>query len=291
MAEAGLRLTKHHGAGNDFLVLLDPGGVHPLSGEEARALCDRHRGLGADGVLRATPPSAGAPTAPLTMKLRNADGSIAEMSGNGIRCFVQAAVRAGLVAAGPVPVATGAGLRTVDYQETATPGLAHASVAMGSARLGDEEPVAAVPGARLARFVDMGNPHLVVLGEPVDDAVVAGLGPVLSRRHGAGANVEFVWAGDSPGELRLRVWERGVGETLACGTGACAAVAAAASWGLVDGHAVVHSPGGALEVTLDDDGIVLAGPTVHVADVEVAIDELAAMVQGLEPRLEVTTHP
>jgi len=147
-----------------------------------------------------------------------------------------------------------------------------------------------VPGARLARFVDMGNPHLVVLGEPVDDAVVAGLGPVLSRRHGAGANVEFVWT-DAPDELRLRVWERGVGETMACGTGACASAAAAASWGLITGHAVVRSPGGALEVTLADDGIVLAGPTVHVGDVEVAEAELAAMVRDLEPVLEVSTRP
>jgi len=290
MAEDGLRLAKHHGAGNDFLVLLDPDGNRPLSGSEARALCDRHRGVGADGVLRATRPDPSQTQAVLCMELRNADGSPAEMSGNGIRCFVQAAVRAGWVEPGLVPVATVAGLRTVDYRESATPGLAHAAVAMGEAALGPEEPVAAVPGARVARFVDLGNPHLVVLGEPVDDAVVAALGPALSRRHGAGANVEFVWAGGLPGDLRLRVWERGVGETQACGTGACAAVAAAASWGLVADRATVHSPGGVLEVTLSGDGIVLAGPTQHVADVVVAEDELAAMAAGPDPVLEVTTR-
>jgi diaminopimelate epimerase len=289
MADGALALSKHHGAGNDFLVLLDPDGTRPVSGPEARALCDRHRGVGADGVLRALPGPAGSP-ARLGMELRNADGSSAEMSGNGIRCFVQAAVRGGLAEPGPVPVATAAGLRTVDYRDGEVPGLAHASVAMGPARLGPEEPVAAVPGARLARFVDMGNPHLVVLGEPVDDAVVAGLGPVLSRRHHAGANVEFVWHGDAPGEFRLRVWERGVGETLACGTGACAAVAAAASWGLVADRAVVHSPGGALEVDLGDD-IVLAGPTVHVADLSVPEAALAALVHRLDPLVEVSGRP
>jgi len=290
MAEAGLALTKHHGAGNDFLVLLDPDGTRPLSGAQARALCDRHFGVGADGILRARPPGAGE-AALLAMELRNADGSVAEMSGNGIRCFVQAAVRSGWVAPGTVPVATAAGLRRVDYRESGTPGLAHASVAMGPAHLLGEEPVEAVPGARRARLVDMGNPHLVVLGEPVDDDVVAGLGPVLSRRHIAGANVEFVWAGAVPGELHLRVWERGVGETLACGTGACAVAAAAASWGLVGDEAVVHSPGGALEVRLGDDGVHLGGPTVHVADVEVDGDELAAMVRRLEPAVEVSTGP
>jgi diaminopimelate epimerase len=289
MADGALALSKHHGAGNDFLVFLDRDGDRPLSAAEARALCDRHRGVGADGVLRGRPTAAGEDSA-LAMELRNADGSSAEMSGNGIRCFVQAAVRGGLVAPGPVPVATAAGVRTVDYRDGEVPGLAHASVVMGRARLGDEAPVS-VPGARLARFVDMGNPHLVVVGEPVDDALVAGLGPVLSRRHEAGANVEFVWQADVRDELRLRVWERGVGETLACGTGACAAAAAASSWGLVGERVVVHSPGGALEVDLGGGDIVLAGPTVHVADLSLSEAELAALVRDLDPLVEVSSGP
>jgi len=163
------RLTKHHGAGNDFLVILDPDNRRPLSAAGVRVLCDRHRGIGADGVLRVMNGRAGAV---LSMELRNADGRVAEMSGNGIRCFVQAAVGAGLVGAGPVMVSTGAGLRSVDYRPGDEPGLAYAGVDMGRAVLGAELAPDGVPGARRARLVDMGNPHVVVLGEPVDDGVM-----------------------------------------------------------------------------------------------------------------------
>src|SRR5277367_4842126 len=105
-------LTKHHGAGNDFLVILDPDDRRPLSAAGVRVLCDRHRGIGADGVLRVMNGRAGAV---LSMELRNADGGVAEMSGNGIRCLVQAAVDAGLVKPPTFTVSTLAGLRTVDY--------------------------------------------------------------------------------------------------------------------------------------------------------------------------------
>jgi diaminopimelate epimerase len=291
MAEAELRLSKHHGAGNDFLVLVDPDDRRPLSASEARALCDRHRGVGADGVLRAVTPS-GSPRVDLAMELRNADGSVAEMSGNGIRCFVQAAVGAGLVRPGRVAVATLAGVRTVDYRQGDEPGLAHAGVDMGQARLGAEVSVDDIPGARAARLVDMGNPHVVVLGEPVDSALVAGAGPRLSARYPEGANVEFVWPGPDAGALTMRVWERGVGETLACGTGACAIAAATEAWGVTGRDVRVLSPGGVLEVTLGDAGIVLAGPTRHVADVTVGESTLAALVAArLETDDEVSARP
>ena len=276
MGDGQLRLTKHHGAGNDFLVLLDPDGRRPLSGGEVRALCDRHRGVGADGVLRAT--SSTVPGAALAMELRNADGSVAEMSGNGIRCFVQAAVVAGLVTPGRVTVATAAGVRTVQYRPGAEPGLAHAEVDMGRAVLGAVVDVGDVPGARAARLVDMGNPHVVVLGEPVDDATVSRAGPRLATSHPDGANVEFAWPGPDAGDLSLRVWERGVGETLACGTGACAVVAAARAWASAGNRVRVHSRGGTVEVTLSDEGILLSGPTRLVGTVTVDESVLAAMV-------------
>ncbi len=296
MGDGELRLTKHHGAGNDFLVLLDIDDGRRLSGAEVRALCDRHRGVGADGVLRAT--ATGVAGAALAMELRNADGSVAEMSGNGIRCFVQAAAGAGLVGAGPVVVSTGAGLRSVDYRPGDEPGLAYAGVEMGRAVLGAELAPDGVPGARRARLVDMGNPHVVVLGGPVDDGVVSGMGPRLEARHPDGANVEFAWPGPGAGDVSMRVWERGVGETLACGTGACAVVAAAHAWGEVESAARVHSAGGVLEVTLSDDGIVLAGPTRLVGAVTVDESVLAAMVGagraeavGVAVDDEVVTHP
>lgn len=260
-----LHLTKYHGAGNDFLVLLDPDGERPLSAAQVRALCDRHRGVGADGVLRATRGGE----AMLTMELRNADGGAAEMSGNGIRCLVQAAVDAGWVDGGVVTVATASGVRCVEYRTCAEPGHGFAGVEMGRARLGAELAPDVAPGAQRVRLVDMGNPHVVVLGHPVDASVVSTVGARLEHTVEGGANVEFVWPGPADGELTLRVWERGVGETLACGTGTCAAAAAAHGWGVVGREVRVHNPGGTLEVSLRDGGVYLAGPTRRVAEISV----------------------
>ncbi len=219
------------------------------------------------------------------MDLRNADGGAAEMSGNGIRCLVQAAVDAGWVVPGPVSVATAGGRRTVIYRAGDRPGLGFASVDMGRPFLGPElEPGALpeqiAPSTRFARTVGMGNPHIVLFGEPVDQATVAALGSPLEHSVPGRANVEFVWPGTDPDTLTMRVWERGVGETLACGTGACAVAAAAHAWGLVGPLVLVHSPGGTLQVALgSDDGISLAGPTQKVAEVAIdtaVLEELAS---------------
>jgi len=278
-----LRLSKHHGAGNDFLVLLDAEDRRPLAASEVRALCDRHRGLGADGVLRAT---AGHGAAALSMDLRNADGGAAEMSGNGIRCLVQAAVDAGWVRAGTVLVQTLGGLRTVEYAAGEGPGGGYARVDMGPAVLGAEVAVAEPAGTERARHVDMGNPHLVLLGEPVARATVRRVGSMLERAEPGGVNVEFVWRGPAPGELTLRVWERGAGETLACGSGTCAAAAAAHGWGVTGTRVRVHNPGGLLEVEVDDDTVVLGGPTQKVADFDVDGSVLGALVLAHEARPE-----
>jgi diaminopimelate epimerase len=277
MSAAPLRLTKHHGAGNDFLVLLDADDLRPLSSTEVRLLCDRRRGIGADGVLRVM---RGGQGSALTMELRNADGGPAEMSGNGIRCLVQAAVDAGWVHPGPVSVATAAGLRTVVYRAGGRSGLGFASVGMGTARLGPELDVASLPAevassVRFARTVDMGNPHIVLFGSPVDTATVTATGAPLEHSVPGRANVEFVWPGTDFDTLTMRVWERGVGETLACGTGACAVAVAVHSWGVVGSPVLVHSPGGTLEVELGADGISLAGPTQKMADVAVEAAVLA----------------
>ena len=258
-----MQLTKHHGAGNDFLVLVDPDDRRPVAPALVRALCDRRFGIGADGLLRVL---AGRDGADLAMELHNADGCLAEMSGNGIRCLAQAAVDAGLVAPPSFTVWTEAGVRTVEYTPTG-PGAADASVDMGKAELGPDQPQQFED--RRARTVDMGNPHLVLLGPDPAAIDVAELGQRLQGVHAGGINVEFIAAGPGPDQLTLRVWERGVGETLACGTGSAAAAAAAHSWGLVGDRVAVHNPGGTLEVTLGTDGIRLAGPTRKVADLEV----------------------
>jgi diaminopimelate epimerase len=259
-----LHLTKHHGAGNDFLVLVDTDDRVHLDATLVRALCDRRFGVGADGVIRIV---GGGEQADLAMDLRNADGNVAEMTGNGMRCLAQAAVGAGLVDPPTFTVSTLAGVRTVEYRPGDAPGAAEASVDMGRAVMGPEEPLAY--GERRARRVDMGNPHLVLLGPDPVDLDVAVLGAELQGVQPGGINVEFVSLGPGPDALTLRVWERGVGETWACGTGSAAAAAAAGDWGLVGSTVEVHNPGGTLWVSLAADGIRLSGPVRKVADVEV----------------------
>ncbi|MGI8684455.1 MAG: diaminopimelate epimerase [Acidimicrobiales bacterium] len=264
-----LSLTKHHGLGNDFLVLLDLDGVHPVDAVAARALCDRHRGVGADGVIRVT---AGTEGADITMQLRNADGSLAEMSGNGIRCLAQAVHGAGLVEGLNLTVATPAGVRRLTIRGGDGPSVVQVSVDMGPAKVGPEEPQPTAD--RGVRPVDMGNPHLVVWGPAFTTEDVLGMGPQIEARTAGGVNVEFVTLGPGPEELTMRVWERGVGETQACGTGACAAAAAAHEWGLVGPRVVVHQPGGHAEVELRPDTVILTGPSQLVARVEVDVEEV-----------------
>jgi diaminopimelate epimerase len=265
-----MHASKHEGAGNDFLVVLDPDDALRLSVAQVRLLADRRRGIGADGIIRVGPGRDGCD---LSMQLHNADGGEAEMSGNGIRCLAQAAVDAGWVAPPRFTVSTAAGVRTVDYAPGPTDGWATARVDMGPARLGPDQPQEF--DDRRVRTVDVGNPHLVLLGPDTAGVEVAELGPKLASAFTGGINVEWITVlGDDQGEfLDFRVFERGAGETLACGTGSVAAAAAARSWGEVEGPAVrVRNPGGMLEVTLGaDEGAttLLAGPVRKVADVEV----------------------
>jgi len=274
-----LHLTKHHGAGNDFLVLVDdarptdarptPADSIPVDPTLVRALCDRRFGVGADGVIRVTPSKG---EADLTMELWNADGSVAEMSGNGIRCLAQAAVEQKLVTPPTFTVSTLAGIRTIEYFPGDEPGAAVASVDMGKAVLGPDQPQQF--GDRRARQVDMGNPHLVLLGPDLSQVDVADLGQRLQGVHTGGINVEFISVGPGVDAITLRVWERGVGETEACGTGSCAAAAAARSWGLVGETVDVHNPGGTLQVTLGLDSVRLKGPVRKVAEIDVERREI-----------------
>ena len=224
------------------------------------------------------------------MELRNADGGVAEMSGNGIRCLVQAAVDAGMAPAGTVMVQTLGGLRSVEFRPGPDAGFGYGRVDMGPGRLGDELGPDVLGPARWGQHVDMGNPHIVLFGaEPDDDDRLETTGPAGSVRSSRGANVEFVWPGPGTDELTLRVWERGAGETLACGTGACAAVAAAYAHGEVGPRVRVHSRGGPLDVELGESGISLAGPTQKVGDVTVDEAVLAALVAQIPT--EVATRP
>lgn len=267
---APFHLTKHHGVGNDFLVTVDLEGARPLPGDLVRALCDRRFGIGADGVIRIL---RGAGRADLSMVLQNADGREAEMSGNGMRCLAQAAVLAGLVEPPRFTVNTAAGIRSVDYHPGIHPDAAVASVDLGSATLGPDQPQEFAD--RCARRVDLGNPHLVLLGPDLASVDVAEIGTRLQGIHPGGINVEFVTLGPQPDALTIRVWERGVGETEACGTGSGAAAVAVHSWGLVGDRVAVHNPGGTLEVELTGDRVALSGPVHRVA--ELVVDPVAVL--------------
>jgi diaminopimelate epimerase len=288
-----MRLTKHHGLGNDFLVVLDPAGTHPLDAAVARTLCDRRTGVGADGIMRATPAAPDSPACAY-MELRNADGSRAEMSGNGIRCLVQALLIGGWPHTGEgddIRIDTDAGLRIVTvHDEHRLRGLrpvSHTlSVAMGPARVDGEAPEWAVGAVGRTLLVDMGNPHLVLDvsgagpgaavsrgGAPVESAAevdLVALGEAVNAKLPDGANVHLLTVTDAPG-IALRTYERGAGLTRACGTGACAAAVAARRWGLAGDRVPVDMPGGRAEVTLgagEGDPVVLRGPATFVADIE-----------------------
>jgi diaminopimelate epimerase len=271
-----MRLVKGHGTENDFLVLPDLDGAIQLRPEVVRALCDRHAGLGADGILRVVrsendPESKEfSDVAPFFMDYRNADGSLAEMCGNGIRVFLRYLIASGLVEC-DAAVATRGGIR-----RARTCGDGNVTVHMGLPRLLADRPVAtaaslpATPGA----LIEMPNPHVVVPVDSPEQLAQLDLrtAPAVDPALPAGQNVEFV-VRRGPRWLQMRVHERGVGETRSCGTGICAvAVAAAQQDGVgADGEPWrVDTPGGSCQVVWRPDGEVeLTGPAVLVATVDV----------------------
>jgi diaminopimelate epimerase len=284
------RLTKHHGLGNDFLVHLtdDPTAFDDRAAwvERARRWCHRHHGVGADGLLVGLHGVAAlADDVDLVMLLVNADGSIAEMSGNGIRCFAQAEALRRNQERGTLRIRTDGGLRTVEYAATDTgrrhQGVIEASVDMGPAGPGPapDRPVdasfaavspaaSALDAAKQATF-DLGNPHLVLLVDDPDEVLIEVAGPLHEAAYDAGMNVHVV--APTPGEadaMTMRVWERGAGVTAACGTGATAVARAAHDWGLVGERVTVHMPGGDVQVLVGDP-MVLRGPSEFIAGVVV----------------------
>jgi diaminopimelate epimerase len=265
-----LHLSKLHATGNDFLVRLALDGEALLARSTVERLCDRHRGIGADGLITISAP-AGA-DADCTMTLQNADGGEAEMSGNGIRCLAWVAARAGLGSEHELRVQTAAGLRIVALTRDPAGAVVAADVDMGPVTLGEEDVELVVDGAEYwGDVANVGNPHLVCFVSDPAQVPVPVLGPriELDPRFPQRTNVEFVRV-HPPDVVEMRVWERGVGETLSCGTGACAAAAVAHNRGVVDERVRVRVPGGELAVTLGP-SVRLGGPVVHVFDVDIEV--------------------
>ena len=258
-----LDFAKGHGTRNDFVVFADPDNLLDLTAEQVAFLCDRRGGIGGDGILRAVRanqlPEWSGDRDVWFMDYRNADGSIAEMCGNGVRVFLRYLEEEGLVTGESVNVATRAGLRTGRFLPDG-----RIAVTMGPLTRGGEVRVTVGEKSWPASSVDVGNPHAVA--ELSSDAELEALdfcvAPTWEPADAFpnGVNSEFV-VREAPGRLRLRVHERGVGETESCGTGVVAAAVAAGQ----SDHCTVEVIGGTLEVDLTGPEAVLIGPAVVVA--------------------------
>jgi len=279
-----MRFSKYHGIGNDFVLLADPEDRLKLTPEMVRALCDRRFGIGGDGVLRLAPAADGAD---FFMDYVNSDGSPSEMCGNGIRCLAVFARDQGLTDKDTLRIETRAGLKIVEIVgpsivrvdmgppiftpadvpvEWSETDALHAKIDLGSSVIE-------------ASILSMGNPHAVLFveNEPVD---ALPFGPTIEKHpmFPNGTNVEFAKV-ESPQRIRMKVWERGSGETLACGTGACAVAVAAKLVGGAEDRTTIALPGGELQVewkgSLEEEApVYLTGPVVRAFDGETDLDAL-----------------
>jgi diaminopimelate epimerase len=281
-----MRFAKYHGIGNDFVMFADPSDELSLDAVTVARICDRRFGVGADGVIRVAPATNGAD---LFMDYVNSDGSLGEMCGNGIRCLAVFAKEEGLASGDQIKVDTRAGLRVVEIlsdgrirAEMGAPIFTPSEIPIETD--GDNAlDVEVDPGPDFVRFevaaLSMGNPHAVIFVDDASAVNVRSLGPAIetSAVFPSKTNVEFVEV-HAPDRIEMRVWERGSGETLACGTGACAAMVATRL--LRDGatRQVVSLPGGDLDVewegSLDvESPVFMTGPVAKSFEGDLDLDD------------------
>ncbi len=277
-----LNFAKYEGIGNDFIIINNLNAAISLTQEQIARLCDRNFGIGSDGLIFARPSDV----ADYFMDFYNSDGSIAEMCGNGIRCYAKYLFDERITDKRTIAIETRAGIKSIDLAFH-NGNVTGASVDMGEPDLESRKvPVAApsetfvnqplsVEGIEFhATCVSMGNPHCVTFVEDVNTAPVRTLGPKVetSEYFPNKTNVEFVHV-IGRDEIDARVWERGCGETLACGTGACATLVACALNDKTGRSATVHLPGGDLRITWKEDNhIILEGPATRVFTGAIDID-------------------
>ncbi len=286
-----IRFTKMQGAGNDFVVLDETRTRLQLSAGQIRRLADRHFGVGADQVLSVRP--APEPGIDFEYVIHNADGGEVEQCGNGARCFARYVVDKGLAQGDRLKVKTLSGVIQPQLQpdgrvtvDMGPPVFTPAAIPFDDAGLSPHADGgwelwklalgthADSPTVNLA-ILSMGNPHAVQLVDDVDTAPVTTQGPLIEHhpRFPSRVNAGFMQVVDR-GRIRLRVWERGAGETLACGTGACAAVVAGIRLGRLDGRVDVETRGGLLTIAWAGEGapVLMTGPAVTVFEGEIELD-------------------
>jgi diaminopimelate epimerase len=278
-----VKFVKMHGAGNDFLIVEAQGEARLPDGQErdwealSQAMCERHFGAGADGVMLVMPSQR----ADVRMRLFNADGSEAEVSGNGVRCLVKYAVESGLVTPVGRKVTIEAIHDVLEAQVAMSGGeVASVTLSMGRPRFAPAEvpvitdmappildmPIEVAENVIEVSCVSMGNPHAVMFSDEVGAFPLGWVGPRVEHHPAFPARVNFgvAYVVDR-GRMDVRVWERGAGETLACGSGCCAAMVAARLKGLVGERVDITQPGGVLTVEWDGEGeVLLGGPAAFV---------------------------
>ena len=275
-----LPFRKLHGTANDFVYVDARGGLPTDPALLAPRICDRHRGIGADGLIVLLDSSS----ADCRMRIFNVDGSTAEMCGNGIRGFAKYVLDHGLVRADPLRVETDAGVKTITVRRDGGK-VTSITVDMGPPEWDGRRIPVDADGVVLERpltvdgrswtvsCVSMGNPHCVVFVDDPGALALPEIGPAFERHpfFPRRVNTEFI-AVESKERLRMRVWERGAGETLACGTGACAAAVVAARTGRTGRHVMVALPGGELEIDWRaDDHVYMTGDAVEVFAGEIEV--------------------
>lgn len=282
-----LSFSKMHGAGNDYLYVDATQGTPPVTAEHISRLSHRRFGIGSDGMIFLEAPRNGGD---IRMRMHNADGSEGNMCGNALRCIAKLALDRGLVTNNPMTVETNSGPKTVHCETDAdgrvvrvradldVPSFKPADIPMDydgpeAVDLSLEahapelfDSIHSVGEGLSFTGVSMGNSHAVFFVEELTDDLVLGLGPVLERHRlfPERANIDFARI-DARDRVTMRVWERGSGETLACGTGACAVAVAGAKLGLLDRKVTVTLLGGELDIEWDDaDRVWMTGPAEHV---------------------------
>lgn len=270
--------SKYHGLGNDFIIL--DGMTHSIKLEDirpiAKSICDRHTGIGADGIILALPSDH----ADLTMRVINADGSEPEMCGNGIRCIAKWAIDTNITSKKRFSIETLAGIKTPTIIHS-TRSESVIEVDMGPAILeGKNIPVtngtdnniinkALEADGKIYHYtaVSMGNPHAVFFTKSIDSIIIRDIGPTLSKHSEFpnGANIEFAEI-LTPNDAVVKVWERGAGETLACGTGACAVAVAGILTKQLEPKCTIRLPGGPLHIEWQHhtNNVIMTGPATAI---------------------------